>query len=229
MTLLLSISVGVFPALLWLWFWLKEDRINPEPRQVLAYCFLGGMVSVLFVLPLQAIVYKGGYNLTMLFIVWAFIEEAMKFLFVYLIAFQSKAYDEPIDAVIYMITGALGFAAAENVLFLLDPFIAGDIITGLMTGSMRFIGPSLLHIVASATLGAFIAFSFYSPKKVKHHYMIAGLFFATLIHIIFNLTMASPYENGPTIALYTVWCAAIVLVLIFERIKKIRKKRFIAN
>ena len=41
---------GVLPALLWLWFWLKEDNLHPEPRKVIARTFISGAIAVIFAL-----------------------------------------------------------------------------------------------------------------------------------------------------------------------------------
>jgi RsiW-degrading membrane proteinase PrsW (M82 family) len=39
---------GILPALLWLWFWLKEDNLHPEPRSLLIGSFIAGMIVVVF-------------------------------------------------------------------------------------------------------------------------------------------------------------------------------------
>ncbi len=49
--------LGIVPALLWLWFWLKED-VHPEPLKMITLSFLGGMVAVVLVLPFQQLVLK---------------------------------------------------------------------------------------------------------------------------------------------------------------------------
>ena len=125
---------GLLPALLWLWFWRREDRRHPEPRPLIALAFLAGIIAVPLVLPLEKYVAKfvlggseietiAGINLMLALtgiILWSLIEEILKFLAAYLTVLRRKEVDEPIDLVIYMITVALGFAAAENALFLLD-------------------------------------------------------------------------------------------------------------
>ncbi|KKR45403.1 MAG: hypothetical protein UT81_C0014G0020 [Parcubacteria group bacterium GW2011_GWA2_40_14] len=53
---ILAFLLGLVPALFWLWFWLKED-IHPEPLKMITLSFLGGMLAVLFVLPLEQLIY----------------------------------------------------------------------------------------------------------------------------------------------------------------------------
>jgi len=83
---------------------------------------LGGMLAVLFVLPVQKLVYYYFSNQeTLSFFLWASIEEIFKFLFIYFIALRNRKFtDEPVDDIIYMIVGALGFVTFENTLFLTD-------------------------------------------------------------------------------------------------------------
>ena len=52
-TIILAIVAGVIPALLWLWFWLREDREHPEPKGLLLITFFLGVIAVLFVLPIE--------------------------------------------------------------------------------------------------------------------------------------------------------------------------------
>jgi len=54
-TLGLSFVGGILPALIWLWFWLKEDKENPEPKGLLFLTFILGMIAVIIILPLEKI------------------------------------------------------------------------------------------------------------------------------------------------------------------------------
>ena len=54
---------GLLPAALWLWFWLKEDSVHPEPRGLIVVTFIAGMLAVAFVLPLQQVIYHFFFGL----------------------------------------------------------------------------------------------------------------------------------------------------------------------
>src|SRR3989344_9332260 len=101
---------GVFPALAWLWFWLREDARHPEPRRVIALAFLVGMVTVGFVIPIQQAVAGFLASTTLIFVAWSIVEEVMKYLAARVTVLRSRQNDEPIDSVIYMVAVALGFA-----------------------------------------------------------------------------------------------------------------------
>src|SRR5258708_1899913 len=135
---------GIIPSLLWLWFWLKEEE-NPEPKALLSVVFILGMVAVLLVLPVEKFIQTNISSYQGQIILWACAEELLKFFAVLVILFKSGNNKKPIDWPIYMITAALGFAALENVLFLIKPFSVNQATVALLTGQLRFMGSTLLH------------------------------------------------------------------------------------
>jgi RsiW-degrading membrane proteinase PrsW (M82 family) len=56
-----------------------------------------------------------------------------------------------------MITGALGFAAIENMYYIIDYIHNYKYLQSLVDGGYRFIGATLLHIITSAAIGIFIS------------------------------------------------------------------------
>ncbi len=211
---------GILPSLFWLWFWLHEDNLHPEPRKRVLYCFLAGMVAVPLVLPFQKIVYDnlgGDSNIT--FFLWAGIEELFKFGAAYIVAISRKDTDEPLDIVIYMITAALGFSALENVFFLFSSLGSGIILTTAITGNLRFIGANLLHVVASATVGIFMAIEYYRPI-LSRYAGVMGILFAIGLHTFFNLSIIGGGGEA-VIAFYSVWLGVIVILLGIEKVKHI--------
>lgn len=221
--LVLASLGGILPSLVWLWFWLKEDRLHPEPRKILLGAFVAGMVTVPLVLPFQkyALNYIGIVSPILLFLAWAGIEEIFKFIASWTTALRKKECDEPIDAMIYLLTTALGFSALENIFFLLNPLENGSLGEFFMTGNFRFMGASLLHVVASAFVGIAIAFSFRKSKLVRTVFITCGLLGAIALHTVFNLLIIE-YTNYPAFTAFIgVWIAVIILMLVFEKVKRI--------
>ncbi len=221
----LAFLLGLIPALIWLWFWLKEDT-HPEPHKMLTLSFVGGMVTVLFVLPLQRLVYNhlGGDEFWS-FSLWASIEEVMKFVFIYFIALRNKVTDEPVDDMIYLIVGALGFVTLENTLFLVDPIREGNLMGTIINGNLRFIGASLLHIMSSATIGIFMGLSFYKPIFERRVYTLVGIMVAIVLHTSFNLFILNGAPENIFFIFGMVWLSIVVLLLLFEKVKHIRKTK----
>lgn len=226
---LLAFILGLIPALIWLWFWLKEDA-HPEPAKMVTLSFMGGMLAVVFVLPLQKIVYNYFEdNQFISFTLWAAMEEIAKFLFVYYIAIKNKATDEPVDDMIYLIVSALGFVTFENALFLIEPISNGNLLGTIINSNLRFIGASLLHIMASATIGVCMGLSFYKSKNEKRIYIIVGIIIATILHSAFNLFILKGPQENILLVFGTVWLSIIVLLLLFEKVKHMRKTRLLKS
>ncbi|PIP73243.1 MAG: hypothetical protein COW88_02515 [Candidatus Lloydbacteria bacterium CG22_combo_CG10-13_8_21_14_all_47_15] len=223
-TLFYALIGGVLPAVLWLWFWLKEDGKHPEPRSLIIKMFIAGMVAVVLVFPIE----KWAYNIIessfAIIFAWAIIEEVMKFAAAYTAGLSTRFFDEPIDAVIYFITVALGFAALENTLFIIKPLLDGEALLGALTGNLRFVGATLLHVAASGSIGAALAFSFYKSRAIQIISMVVGLGAAIILHTVFNFFIIH-YEGTNTFyILGALWFVVILLILMLERIKRLQAK-----
>ena len=211
---------GIIPALLWLWFWLREDRARPEPRGLIVATFIAGMAAVpiaLFLEQFVAGIFISGSFVTI--ILWASIEEIGKFTAAWTTALRKRDNDEPIDSMMYLITTALGFAAAENALFLLGPLGGGDIMGGFITGNLRFIGSTLLHIVSSGAVGIFMAYSFCELPRIKRLAKMFGLILAIMLHTLFNFFILTS-DNNLFAVFSFVWIGVIILFLFFELVKR---------
>jgi len=211
---------GVLPSLLWLWFWLREDRKNPEPKGVLAIVFIMGMIGVIVVLPLQKIIQVvvsgSGLQITL----WAGAEEIIKYLAVIVLLYKTNYIDEPIDWPIYLITAALGFAALENTLFLIKPLSVGENTLGLLTGQLRFLGSTLLHTVSSGILGISLGLSLHMKSLTRKWYAVVGLVLAIALHSVFNFLII---RNGGSDFLQVfgfLWVVTIIVMLLFEKLRR---------
>ncbi|MCA9362939.1 PrsW family intramembrane metalloprotease, partial [Candidatus Kaiserbacteria bacterium] len=206
------------PALFWVWFWLKEDSLKPEPYFLIAISFIAGMAVVPIALPLQEIaisLYEGTNRI----IVWVVIEELLKYAVALGLVFWNREVDEPIDMIIYLIVIALGFAALENALFIFNPLVAGDMLDSVITGSLRFFGATLLHVLASGTVGVFLAMAYYKSKLVQVISGTIGLFLAIVLHALFNFSIMDASGGTIFLVFLFVWMGIILLFLLFERIK----------
>lgn len=243
---LIAFAGGVFPALLWLWFWLKQDRASPEPKGLIAISFFAGMMSVFLVLPLEnfavtilpwimnivdtlgtSLSFTSPLDTTIRTILWAFIEEFAKYFAVLFIAFKSIHFNEPLDAVIYLITVALGFAAMENSLYIFKSLHESSVWGVVLDGNLRFIGATILHIASSALLGIAIAFSFYS-KRLLTRTLVAtlGLIGATLLHTYFNLSIIEVRDTLSALVVFSrFWLVIIGIIVLLSIVKLIQPKQ----
>lgn len=226
---IIATGAGLLPALIWLWFWLKEDRRHPEPRSLLAIVFVLGALAVIPAYLIERRLYQYiAFDLndkTWLFIgvlVWAAVEEILKLLMVYFAAFHNRDYDEPVDTMVYMITGAIGFAALENILFIWSSIQESNIGLALfLTGNFRFLGATLVHIVSSAALGGMLGLAFYRNKINKLAHLFWGLTLATVLHAIFNYFIILSEPQDILKIFVVLWLAVVLIILFFERVKRI--------
>ncbi|MBI5456159.1 PrsW family intramembrane metalloprotease [Candidatus Kaiserbacteria bacterium] len=221
---LAAVAGGVFPALAWLWFWRREDRAHPEPKKLIALAFLAGMVTVGLVIPIQKYVAHFLFSTTAIFTAWSIIEEVMKYIAARITVLWRREDDEPIDPVIYMITVALGFAALENTLFLLSPLAGGSPVETIMTGNLRFVGATLLHVLSSAVVGMALAFSFYKPHRIHGWYVLGGVILAALLHSGFNFLILNAPEEHLLRTFAIVWGGVIAVLAGVEFVKRIKPR-----
>ena len=216
---------GILPSFIWLIFWLHEDADHPEPHSIIAAAFIGGAISVLIAALLEK--YAAGIfsDPSTRYKIWASIEEIVKFLVVASIALKASYNDEPIDAMIYAVSVALGFAAMENSLFILGILSNGDVTQGILTGGMRFIGATLVHVVSSALIGYCLGWAFYRSSRSKFLACIIGLIAAISLHAYFNLSIVDADAVGVLKIFTWIWAAVVVLIILFEEVKGVKPQR----
>ncbi len=220
---------GLLPSLIWLYFLLREDARCPEPRKLIALAFVAGMATVAVVLPIEQYVKPLLTSQLAVLTAWALIEETLKYAAAAGLILWRKAIDEGPDYVIYLITVALGFAAAENALFLLAPLSAGHFAAGLLTGDLRFLGSTLLHVVASASIGFAFAFSAAKSPPMRALASALGVILAIVLHTAFNVLIIREGGSGALAAFFLVWTVTIIFFAAFEVLKYFRYRSLATN
>ena len=194
MNYLLLILFGFLPSIIWLGFYLRKDA-HPEPKSMVLKIFFFGMLIafptalieiLLFELSSQFQFSLITINLLNMFISVAMVEELMKYLIVRQKVVNNKEFDEPVDAMIYMIIAALGFAAVENILIL---FPLSELFEMFTISGIRFVGATFLHALCSATIGYFIALRRFRNKPGR--IVCFGAFTAIICHGLYNFSVLS--------------------------------------
>lgn len=223
-TTILLIALGTIPALAWLAFYLKEDSRHPEPKKLIIYTFIAGALVTVFVLQFQIIINdwvtgKGLHTYSLVsFLLLGAAEEIFKFLAVYLAVSRRREFDEPIDAMVYMIVAALGFATVENIASILQSDTLSVVGPGpLETIALRFVGATLLHSLTSAIVG------YYWGRAIarggnRFASISVGIVIATLLHAVFN----SLIIKSEPVALPLIFLMFMALFVLndFEKLKK---------
>ena len=121
----------------------------------------------------------------------------------------------------FIITVALGFAAFENILFLIKPLSLGQATVSLMTGQLRFLGSTLLHTVSSGVIGIALGLSLYLEKYKQKFYIIIGLLIAIALHSSFNFFIMNNNGSDFLKVFAFLWVATIINLLLFEKLRRI--------
>ena len=226
---ILLVSLGTLPSLIWLGYWLRKD-CHPEPKVLIAKVLLFGIMLSPLAIVLQLLFVQFAARLFGVatatlsdgpgFYLWAaFVEEIIKYLAVYFVVLRSPEFDEPVDAMIYMLTAALGFAAMENIL-VINRVLGDGLSATVGLWSLRFAGATLLHALSSALLGYFIALAWYYFDHRRALFVI-GLSLATVFHWAFNLFISQMHQS---ISLFfstiLLMAMAFLVSTLFDKIKE---------
>lgn len=187
----LEVLLGLLPGLAWMAFFLQEDP-DGEPKKVIFKTFIFGalfaFVALVFQILANQIFGKIGVPANSLVAIafLAMLEEAVKFTGVFAAIHKNPAFDVPVDAMVYMVVGALGFATVENIGAVYSGTISQQLAAGAFeTATFRFVGATLLHASVSAVVGYYWGRSLTMPKN-KNWMILVGIITATVLHATFN-------------------------------------------
>jgi len=193
--------IGLVPSIIWLLFYLRKDS-HPESKKMVTKIFVWGMVmgplaAVLelvfhwltkpislreFLYPLNS---PGWLSFLDLILAAPLIEEFLKYQVVRRWAIKNREFDEPFDAMLYMIISALGFAAIENIIYLMTFPIFFSVKGVLIAAALRFLSATFVHTLASGMLGYWLARSIFEPEK-KISMLAKGFGLAIFFHSAYN-------------------------------------------
>ena len=199
MNYLVYIIFGVLPSIIWLGFYLRKDA-HPEPKKMVIKIFVLGMLAALPALFLELGILGQLERMDLpvfltsilsVFIAIALVEEILKYLVIREKVLKNSEFDEPIDAMLYMIISALGFAALENILVMFS--LGPDFLIGKTLGvsAFRFLGATFLHTLCSGMIGFFLALSLLKTKS-RTMLLWLGLIGATFFHGLYNFSVINP-------------------------------------
>jgi RsiW-degrading membrane proteinase PrsW (M82 family) len=230
MTTTFYIILAVVPSILWLLFYLRKDK-HPEPNRMIIKIFCWGILAALGALIFEFLYLEGLKILSLQNVVLlmiggaAFIEEYLKYFVVKKKVLKSSEFDEPIDAMLYLIIAALGFAAAENIFLLNGLYMTGVPINEILQITIaRFLGAVFLHALASGIIGYFLARSLLLRHKRKS-FVGLGILIATCLHGIYNYIIIEigPYnEHSVILIIGLIILMAISVSWAFKNLNKLK-------
>ncbi len=176
--LILAIAPGVAISA----YIIFKDEYNKEPRRHLLISFILGVISIVPAMVLElptfwtthiAFFSSNFGNAIKAFLMVALPEELAKFLMLKFYAYRQPEYDEPFDGIVYAVMVGMGFATAENIMYVYE--------YGTATGVIRMFLAVPAHATFAIIMGYFMGKAKFS--LINQRYLLgAGLFWSVVFH-----------------------------------------------
>jgi len=201
----------------------NKDKYEKEPKLLLFYNFLlGAIVSILittilslilnYFLPLEA--FSIAHIFIKAFFVVAFTEEFSKYLIIRYFAQPNIAFNEPYDGIMYAVMVSMGFAATENIFYVLDG--------GVVSGILRAFTAIPAHACFGILMGYYMGKAKFSDHSIK--YNLLGLLFAVIFHGSYDFFLFINFVPGIWIGAFI--SLGVAIVLSRNAIKKHQEKSY---
>lgn len=212
MILLFILITALLPAVILGWWIYKKDSARPEPLRQLISAFLYGVGSAFLSLLISTVMSLMGimvYDLgsfagavsTALFAA-AVPEEVAKLTMLWLFLRKNPYYDEYLDGIVYAACIGLGFAGAENVLYLLQSE------NWAITGIVRGVTAVPAHFAIACAMGYFYSKRHFGDNSRLT--MVCILAVPILIHWVYD---ALAFSEGIFPALSVVISVLFILLI----------------
>ena len=221
MPIRLTVAIlAITPGLFRLRYFLRKDKFKPEPKKLIIKMFIRWAIAVipaaLIEVGIESII---PIEFFWLVIVAPIVEELIKYLTMKRGITKHKHFDEPIDAMIYAVAVALGFATFENVSYIRDAYQSGmlEIVAG-----MRALISVPWHAIFASMRGYAVGVVHFSKAKInKKKIIFAWLSLAMLLHACLNfLSMINlRWALGMVVLMIVMW------ILFHKKLKKLMIKK----
>ena len=219
-TLIFSAVVPVFIIILYIYV---RDKYEKEPKRLLlGHFILGAVVSIVITTVIYFITGRWFplYENTLLnqfikaFFIVALTEEFSKYVIVRYIAQPHKAFNEPFDGIMYAVMVSMGFAATENIMYVLNG--------GYGVALIRAFTAIPAHATFAILMGYFMGKAKFSSRRWQLN--LLGLSLAVLFHGAYDFFLFIDFVPGIWIGAFVSLVVGIVLSL--NAISRHQKRSF---
>jgi RsiW-degrading membrane proteinase PrsW (M82 family) len=178
--LALALGPGISVCLYVYW----RDKFEKEPLGLIVKCFMFGIVALVPAVALEFLGNQLGFGVSrdavmtlfFTFVVIGGSEEFSKFLVLRYYAYRKSDFNEPYDGITYSIMISMGFASAENVVYV----FGGSTSEGVDTALIRMFTAIPAHAIFAILMGYFVGLAKF--KMGNHFLSITGLLAAAAFH-----------------------------------------------
>ncbi len=177
-----------------------RDKHELEPVWLVAFTFLLGCLTVVPPIFLQGFAYRydigtgPGFLQVILhaFLIVAITEEGAKFLLLRVFSYPRKDFNEPFDGIVYSVMISMGFAAVENVWFVLaEP----DFHKAASVGLLRIFTAVPAHATFGIIMGYYMGMAKFCAQD-KAIVMLKGFLLAVLFHGLYDFFLMQNIHFG---------------------------------
>ncbi len=190
---------ALLPVILLIGYIVLRDHSRPEPPMQLVRGFVYGIVSALVALAIDSLMEAFGlYSIAATsgldamwnaFVMAALPEETAKLLMLWLLLRHNRYFDEHLDGVVYAACVGLGFAALENVLYVVQ---SGD--SWALTAIVRGLLAVPAHFFFAVLMGYYYSLVHFGHKRRQNQALVLAA--PVLAHGIYD-TLAMTSELSP--------------------------------
>ena len=185
-------ALALAPALICIFYIYVRDKFEKEPWGLLMVGVLAGalvtvpiMRTSVFVIGFMPPVGHFGEVIFTSFAVAGLVEEGFKFATLYFLIWQNRNMNEKMDGIVYAVFISLGFAAVENILYVLHPSMGG---IGTAFGRAVISVPA--HGIFGIIMGYYFALAKFEPTR-RNRYILLAFVIPLIIHGIYNSLLLS--------------------------------------
>jgi RsiW-degrading membrane proteinase PrsW (M82 family) len=228
-----ALALGsVVPALLLAGYFWYGDPTRREPLEPLAVTFILSILFATFAALVNS-VFSPAFSLMgavglplFFFLVVAPIEETVKWAAVRVYAYKTETFDAVIDGVVYGAVAGLGFAAIENLIYIVNIYVqTADAGAAAQLGSVTnlatlraFVGPG--HVIYSAFAGYYLGLAKFNPDN-RGPIVVKGLLLAVFIHGLYNtLVSVLPLTTNLEIGAFLLVYDAFWLGILYRKVSR---------
>lgn len=177
------IALAIAPGVAICLFIFHRDAYNREPKLNLLITFILGAATVLTAGFIEDAIINDKENgiaqiAIRAFFMVALVEELGKFAVLRLYAYPRKSFDEPLDGIVYAVMASMGFATAENILYVIKAQEAGN---GYQVAIMRMFLAVPAHATFGVLMGYFAGKAKFNPQR-SGALLLNGLLWAIFFH-----------------------------------------------
>jgi RsiW-degrading membrane proteinase PrsW (M82 family) len=217
----LSALAAIIPMTFYLYLIWKFDKYDREPVKLVLANYLWGALGAIILAIIVSLILTSfigivirdefGIDLIGAVFIAPFVEEITKGMFL-LITISSRKFDNLTDGIVYGGAIGLGFGMTENFLYFISN--TGNYSDWFSLVIVRSLFSGVMHLVSTATLGAFLGLSKFMIKPFRIVLGLIGLIIAMLIHSFWNLFVS--FESTVFLGFVFLIASVTIFFLVFK-------------